>query len=78
MSSQIYQQYEKYPRPEALGWVLKPHESIEVEEDYQRLQSLQGKLFSDSNHKIELLQSNSDPLKSNGKDLQVNELPAPS
>jgi len=57
MPSGVYQHYEEYPRPSALEWELMPHESIEAEKHYQRLQDLQDELFSDSKHEIKILES---------------------
>ena len=57
MPSGVYRHYEEYPRPSALEWELMPHESIEAEEHYQRLQHLQDDLFSDCKHEIKFFES---------------------
>ncbi|KAK4154444.1 hypothetical protein C8A00DRAFT_32795 [Chaetomidium leptoderma] len=57
MEFEAYQHYIHYPRPLALQWKPEPHEATEAEEHYKRLQVQQARLFSDSDHKIKILES---------------------
>ncbi|KAK4032595.1 hypothetical protein C8A01DRAFT_40957 [Parachaetomium inaequale] len=52
--------FEEYPRAAALDWELMPHEADEAEEHFQRLQMEQTRLFSNSHHMIDVLESSSD------------------
>jgi hypothetical protein len=55
---EAYRHFEEYPRAAALEWEPLPHEEIEAEEQYQRLEAEQDRLFSKSNHKILVVDSN--------------------
>ncbi|KAK4236054.1 hypothetical protein C8A03DRAFT_36062, partial [Achaetomium macrosporum] len=60
--------FEEHPRTSALEWAPMPHEEIEAEEHSRRLLGIeQDRLFSKSNHNIEVLESNPAPGKGDGE-----------